>query len=134
MKISRRDFLKVTAATGAMAAGGMPALNAFAMGARQKISGVSPGSWLPSTCQGCTAWCPVELFVQEERVVKVRGNRFSKANSGITCPRGHMIIQQMYDPDRVKVPMKRTNPRKGRGTDPRLAPITWDEALSTPAG
>jgi len=131
MKISRRDFLKVTAATGAMAAVGMPALNAFAAGAKPKLLGEYPGAWLPSTCQGCTAWCPVEFFVQEERVVKVRGNRYSKANGGFVCPRGHMMTQQMYDPDRVKVPMKRTNPQKGRGIDPKFVPVTWDEALDT---
>ena len=131
MKISRRDFLKVTAATGAMAAVGLPALNAFAAGAKPKLLGEYPGAWLPSTCQGCTAWCPVEFFVQEERVVKVRGNRYSKANGGFVCPRGHLMTQQMYDPDRVKVPMKRTNPRKGRGIDPKFVPITWDEALDT---
>jgi anaerobic selenocysteine-containing dehydrogenase len=131
MKISRRDFLKVTATTGAVAAAGMYSLNAFAMGSKPKFLGEYPGTWLASTCQGCTAWCPVEFFVQEERVVKVRGNRFSKANGGFVCPRGHMMVQQMYDPDRVKVPMKRTNPQKGRGIDPKFVPITWDEALNT---
>ena len=84
MKISRRDFLKVSATTGAMAATGIYSLNAFAMGSKPKVLGEYPGTWLPSTCQGCTAWCPVELFVQEERVVKVRGNRFYKANRGVT--------------------------------------------------
>ncbi|MDP6735953.1 MAG: molybdopterin-dependent oxidoreductase, partial [Nitrospinaceae bacterium] len=39
----------------------------------------------------------------------------------------------LYDPDRVKVPMKRTNPRKGKGIDPRFVPISWDEALGTVA-
>ena len=39
------------------------------------------------------------------------------------------MLQQLYDPDRVKVPMKRTNPLKGRGVDPKFVPITWDEAL-----
>jgi len=27
--------------------------------------------------------------------------------------------------------MKRTNPAKGRGVDPKFVPITWDEALDT---
>jgi anaerobic selenocysteine-containing dehydrogenase len=44
-----------------------------------------------------------------------------------------MIPQQMYDPDRIKVPMKRTNPQKGRGIDPKFVPISWDEALNTVA-
>jgi anaerobic selenocysteine-containing dehydrogenase len=71
----------------------------------------------------------VELFVQDGRAAKVRGNQLSKANSGFCCPRGHLMLQQLYDPDRVKVPMKRTNPLKGRGVDPKFVPVTWDEAL-----
>jgi len=38
-------------------------------------------------------------------------------------------LQQLYDPDRIKVPMKRTNPKKGRDEDPRFVPISWDEAI-----
>lgn len=131
MEIKRRDFLKLTAAVGAVAAVGLPKLNAFAA-SHQTMSGDAPKSeWIPSTCQGCTAWCPVEFLVQEGRIVKVRGNQLSKANNGYVCPRGHLMIQQTYDPDRIKVPMKRTNPAKGRGIDPKFVPITWDEALDT---
>lgn len=133
MKIKRRDFLKAGVAAGAVVALTGPSLNAFAaVKADEKaIGGTEPGVWMPSTCQGCTAWCPVEFFVQKGRVVKVRGNQLSKANSGYCCPRGHLMLQQVYDPDRIKVPMKRTNPEKGRGIDPRFVPISWDEALDT---
>ncbi|RJP22687.1 MAG: dehydrogenase [Deltaproteobacteria bacterium] len=131
MKIRRREFLKMTVAAGAVAAVGVPRLNAFADTPPLKATGAPKAEWVPSTCQGCTAWCPVEFFVQEGRVVKVRGNQLSKANGGYVCPRGHLMIQQMYDPDRVKVPMKRTNPEKGRGIDPKFVPTTWDEALDT---
>lgn len=134
MEIKRRDFLKAGAATGAaVALGSGLKLNAFAA-ARDKeaVSGsTDAGHWIPSTCQGCTTWCPVEIFVQNGRAVKVRGNRYSKQNDGYICPRGHLALQQLYDPDRVKVPMKRTNPKKGRGVDPKFVPITWDEALNT---
>ena len=131
MEIKRRDFLKVTAAAGAVAAIGVPKLNAFAAGEAPAAAGAAKGEWIPSTCQGCTAWCPVEFFVQNGRIAKVRGNQLSKANGGYCCPRGHLMIQQTYDPDRIKVPMKRTNPQKGRGIDPKFVPITWDEALDT---
>lgn len=89
------------------------------------------GEWVASTCQGCTQWCAIQIFVQEGRAVRVRGNPLSKTNHGYCCPRGHLIPQQQYDPDRVKVPLKRTNPIKGRGVDPKFVPITWDEALDT---
>jgi anaerobic selenocysteine-containing dehydrogenase len=42
-----------------------------------------------------------------------------------------MALQQVYDPDRIKTPMKRTNPKKGRKEDPKFVPISWDEALNT---
>ena len=136
MEIKRRDFLKASLTAGAALALAGPTLNAFAQApkplAGEKVSGsTDPGKWIPSTCQGCTTWCPVEIFVQNGRAVKVRGNRFSKQNDGYVCPRGHLSLQQVYDPDRVKVPMKRTNPQKGRGIDPKFVPITWDEALNT---
>ena len=136
MQIKRRDFLKAGVAAGAAVAltSGLT-LNAFAATKgkeKESISGsTDPGKWIASTCQGCTTWCPVEIFVQNGRAVKVRGNRYSKQNDGYVCPRGHLGLQELYDPDRVKVPMKRTNPKKGRGVDPKFVPITWDEALNT---
>lgn len=136
MKIKRRDFLKMTAIAGTTAAltgytGKESGMNALAAAKGNGKIGVEPGQWIPSTCQGCTTWCPVEIFVQDGRAVKVRGNRYSKQNDGNVCPRGHLSLQQVYDPDRLKVPMKRTNPKKGRGEDPMFVPISWDEALNT---
>ncbi len=131
MNINRRNFLKASLAAGVLFTLDGPLFNALAFAAAE--GGVKPGAWLPSTCQGCTAWCPVEFFVQNGRIAKVRGNQLSKANNGYCCPRGHLMVQQVYDPDRIKVPMKRTNPVKGRGVDPRFIPISWDEALDTVA-
>lgn len=131
MRIKRRDFLKAGLAAGALAALDGPILNSLAFAEMEKDSGVAAGKWIPSTCQGCTTWCPVEVFVQNGRAVKVKGNQYSKQNDGYVCPRGHLGLQELYDPDRVKVPMKRTNPKKGRGVDPKFVPITWDEALNT---
>ncbi|GAB4342611.1 MAG: molybdopterin-dependent oxidoreductase [Calditrichia bacterium] len=132
MKIKRRDFLKTSAVVGAGIAVSAPRLNAFTPKANdEKAAATAAGEWKPTTCQGCTTWCPAEVFVQDGRAVKVRGNRYSKQNDGTLCPKGHISIQQLYDPDRVKVPMKRTNPKKGRGEDPKFVPISWDEALNT---
>ncbi len=132
MKIKRRHFLKLSVATAAAATLRKPVMNAFAKDGDPKMAaGALPGEWKPTTCQGCTTWCPAEVFVQDGRAVKVRGNRYSKQNDGDVCPRGHLGLQQVYDPDRVKVPMKRTNPKKGRGVDPKFVPISWDEAFAT---
>ncbi|MBE0599288.1 MAG: molybdopterin-dependent oxidoreductase [Desulfuromonadales bacterium] len=133
MKLTRRSFLQASAVAGGGAlvagcAGRKPVTSAMTE-AKALPKQPAKGEWLASTCQGCTAWCPIEVFVQNGRAVQVRGNQLSKANNGYCCVRGHLIIQQTYDPDRIKVPMKRTNPAKGRGVDPKFVPISWDEAL-----
>ena len=38
-------------------------------------------------------------------------------------------LQNLYDPNRVNVPLKRSNPEKGIGVDPKRKPISWDEAM-----
>ena len=128
MRIKRRDFLKGMAAAGVLATIDGPTLNSLAFAANGKASA---GMWLPTSCQGCTTWCPAEVYVQNGRATKVKGNRYSKQNDGVLCPKGHLSLQELYDPDRVKVPMKRTNPKKGKGVDPKFVPISWDEALDT---
>jgi anaerobic selenocysteine-containing dehydrogenase len=136
MRLTRRSFIQASAATaGLLSAGCATQPPVSAAMAPRKSNGASPakGDWVASTCQGCTQWCAIEIFVQDGRAVRVRGNQNSKTNQGYVCPRGHMIPQQVYDPDRIKVPMKRSNPAKGRGVDPKWVPITWDEALDTVA-
>ncbi len=126
MEINRRDFLKATALTaGAVGIAQIPEIEA-----NTQVSG-EVGKWVASTCQGCTSWCSIQGYVVDGRLVKVRGNPNAKGNHGKICPRPHLAIQQVYDPDRVKTPLKRTNPKKGKGIDPQFAPISWDEAIDT---
>ncbi|MDP6568067.1 MAG: molybdopterin-dependent oxidoreductase, partial [Alphaproteobacteria bacterium] len=53
---------------------------------------------------------------------------------GTPCVKAYGLVQKTYNPNRVKQPMKRTNPKKGRDEDPGFVPITWEEALDTVAG
>ncbi len=129
-RVSRRRFLGGTGAGLLVASSGGPFLNHFARSSGSQAAAVQ-GQWMSTTCQGCTTWCPVQVKVVDGRAIKVRGNPHSTANHGQICPRPHLALQQVYDPDRIKVPMKRTNPLKGRDQDPGFVPITWDEAMST---
>jgi anaerobic selenocysteine-containing dehydrogenase len=138
MKLTRRIFIMASGiSAGALATGcaglGQGPLHSALIPRQARPSSPAVGNWVASTCQGCTQWCAVQIFVQGGRATRVRGNPLSKTNHGYVCPRGHLIPQQMYDPDRIKTPMKRTNPLKGRGVDPKFVPISWDEALNTVA-
>ena len=134
-KMTRRNFIMAAAATGTVAAFSAtlnPSLRALAQTNNPLSSG--SGEWKPTTCQGCTSWCSSQVYVVDGRAIKIRGNESSKVNGIASCPRAHMGLQQVYDPDRLKTPMKRTNPKKGRNEDPQFVPISWDEALDTIAG
>lgn len=138
MRLTRRTFIMASGATAGLAVSGCAMLpraplHSALVPYKAKPSSPAQGEWVASTCQGCTQWCAIEIFTQGGRAVRVRGNQASKSNHGYVCPRGHMIPQQLYDPDRIKGPMKRTNPVKGRGIDPEFVPISWDEALDTVA-
>ncbi len=134
MKLSRKNFIKASAAFAAAGA-------LFSLGFKKKIPGLSDFAkkegndhnysekWIASLCEGCTTWCPVKVKVVNGRAVKVEGNSNCKGTDGQVCSRAFLALQQVYDPDRVKVPMKRTNPQKGRDHDPAFVPITWDEAI-----
>jgi len=130
--VSRRSFIQRTAIIGAaltLGGGIMPEMKALEAATGPSAEGM--GKWMPATCQGCTSWCSKQVYIIDGRAVKVRGNPHSKVNVGAGCPRSHLGLQQLYDPDRLKVPMKRTNPKKGRHEDPKFVPISWDEALDT---
>jgi len=80
-----------------------------------------------AACRGCHGGCVHILTVEDGKVVKLRPDPDAPLNKGRACPKGMSIIEQMYHPDRVTHPMKRSGPR-GAGTWER---ISWDEAYGT---
>lgn len=90
---------------------------------------LKPGKWLASTCKMCLHSCGIRVHVTTEGVInKIEGNPTNPANAGRMCPKGNAAIMRHYDPNRFKTPLKRTNPEKGPGIDPKWEPISWDEA------
>jgi len=134
-EVTRRTFMKGTlmAGAGASVLLGNPLKSTMRALADSHDEPCVPesGEWKPTTCQGCTSWCAAQAYIVDGRVVKVRGNPNSMVNLGNACPKMHLALQQVYDPDRIKVPMKRTNAAKGRNEDPGFVPITWTEAIDT---
>jgi molybdopterin-containing oxidoreductase family molybdopterin binding subunit len=62
-------------------------------------------------------------------IVKLEGNPQSAIGKGRLCGKGVSGLMTHYDPYRVRVPLRRTNPVKGIGVDPGWKEISWDEAL-----
>jgi molybdopterin-containing oxidoreductase family molybdopterin binding subunit len=85
--------------------------------------------WLHSVCDMCFAACGIVAHRKDGVLVKIEGDPDCPASAGKICAKGQAGLIGLYDPSRVKVPLKRTNPEKGIGVDPGWQEISWDEAL-----
>jgi len=85
-----------------------------------------------TACGVCDSNCGVQAILQDG-VLRFLGGLPGDADGGGggLCAKGGSGIGLVYDPDRLKYPMKRTNPEKGIGVDPGWERITWTEALDT---
>ena len=90
--------------------------------------------WLPSSCALCYGTCSILAHRVDGVVVKIEGNPESVVGKGKLCGKGVSGLMTHYDPNRVRVPLRRTNPEKGIGVDPKWREITWDEALDEICG
>ena len=88
-------------------------------------------TWLPSMCGMCMNSCGILVHRIDGKVVKIEGNPECPNSRGRLCPKGQAGMMLLYDPHRLKTPMKRTNPQKGIGIDPQWVEISWEEALDT---
>lgn len=131
--MNRRHFLKMSTATAvAMAAStaGLPGGKGLFRTARAGTLPVAPQGSMgaretTSVCEMCFWRCPIVGKVREGKLIKIEGNSRSPVNGRRVCARGNSGVQLLYDPDRIKYPMKRVGAR-GKG---KWARISWDEAL-----
>ena len=141
--MQRRDFIKISAVTGATAAldsCGQPDVQLIRFIPEEELT---PGvaTWKPSICTLCSAGCGTFVKVMEgdAEVVrngqlglikmglakKIEGNANHPINQGKLCPRGQAMLQVTYHPDRIKHPLKRVGPR-GSG---QFQEVSWEEVI-----
>jgi phenylacetyl-CoA:acceptor oxidoreductase len=88
---------------------------------------------VPTYCYQCVAGPDLlTVKVQDGVATEVEPNFCAAAvhpGGGKVCVKAYGLVQKTYNPNRVLSPMKRTNPKKGRGEDPGFVPISWDEAM-----
>jgi anaerobic selenocysteine-containing dehydrogenase len=128
-EVTRRTFVKGTA----VVAGTALVADKFLFGSLSTVS-ASDGlamadpveDFVATTCWIGKQDCGMIARRIDGRVVKFEGNPTNPRNVGTLCPKGQSQIQAVYDPNRVKWPLVRTN-EKGISGEWRRA--TWDEAL-----
>ncbi|MBI5791955.1 MAG: molybdopterin-dependent oxidoreductase [Rhodocyclales bacterium] len=129
-KVSRRRFLQASGVAGAAGAG-YTALSVTPAATREAHAQAAAGSTVvnKSICGQCPARCGIDVYTTNGKVHAIYGATNHPIANGKGCPKMHLGTYILYDPDRFKGPMKRTNPKKGRDEDPKFVPIKWDEAL-----
>ncbi len=130
LSMSRRSFVKAATVAGASAA-----LATGLVGCGDTL--VETGDTTPvedevkrirTCCRGCgKCECGVWVTVVNGRAVKVEGDESAYATQGNACIKAQASMQAAYHPDRLRYPMKRTNPKGDR--DPGWVRISWDEAF-----
>src|SRR5512139_1325277 len=120
-EFSRRNFLKAVTLAGTAAIAGCSRESA-----RRLIPYIIPpedlvpgeATWYASTCRECPAGCGFLAKNRDGHVIKVEGNPLHPVNQGKLCARGQASLQGLYNPDRIRGPMKKT-------PQDRFEPLPW---------
>jgi anaerobic selenocysteine-containing dehydrogenase len=74
-----------------------------------------------SFCRVCTSVCGIVVDVEDDRVVRVRGDQDHPLSHGYTCAKGRGLPLLHHHPERIERPLMRI--------DGGLQPTTWDACL-----
>jgi len=151
-RIGRREFLKLSAVTMGLGLTGLRPLSLLAQpreaalhaSAQGMFSAMSPAlagdAWIPTSCNMCGGNTGILAHVVNGRVVKIEPNSANpigvanistdfaglQSSGARLCPKGNAGIMSLYDPDRLKKPLKRVGAR-GEG---QWQEITYDQAVA----
>jgi anaerobic selenocysteine-containing dehydrogenase len=81
---------------------------------------------IPSVCLLCPSGCGLWCRVVDGRLVKAAGSPLHPINQGTLCPKGNSAPELLYNPDRIRTPLRRVGAR-GAG---EWEAISWETALS----
>jgi len=135
-RVTRRDFLKMSAVTAATSVVSGCTVNlqrteyleSYVEPPEEGLPGEN--LWYASTCRQCAAGCGIIVRVGGGRAHKIEGNPLHPLNRGKLCARGQAALQELYDPDRLRNAVRQTG---GRGTQ-QFEPLYWEDALALLAG
>src|SRR4030042_512077 len=122
MMISRRKLLKMIGAA------------TFGMALPKELLHALPkeGEWIPyeeywstGICLKSPSGCGLRIRSVMHWPVKLEGIKDYPINKGRLCPKGQSGLQVLYDPDRIRHPLK----RKGKRGDGDWEKISWEEGF-----
>ncbi|EDZ98786.1 periplasmic nitrate reductase, large subunit [Burkholderia sp. H160] len=122
MKLTRREFIKQTAASAAAAAAGITLPGGDVLAADDELK------WSKAPCRFCGTGCGVLVGVKSEKVVATLADPQSEVNRGLNCVKGYFLSKIMYGQDRLTTPLLRMKDGK-YDKNGEFAPVSWDQAF-----
>ncbi|MDO5042339.1 MAG: molybdopterin-dependent oxidoreductase [Slackia sp.] len=128
LTMSRRGFVAAMAATGAACAASSSTVAPLQAFAEDATNAVGEIQHVRSCCRACgKVECGVWVTVLDGKAIKVEGDESAPQSRGHCCAKSQASMQAAYHPDRLRYPVKRTNPKGS--DDPGWVRITLDEAF-----
>ncbi|NQX97707.1 MAG: nitrate reductase catalytic subunit NapA [Flavobacteriales bacterium] len=126
MALSRRDFLKSSAAASAAAAIGMNVPSKLQAEAKTAEGG---WRWDKAACRFCGTGCGIMLATKGGKIVAVKGDPAAPVNRGLNCIKGYFNAKIMYGADRLKQPLLRVGADGKFDKNGDFAPVSWERAF-----
>ena len=125
MSLTRREFIRNTAASIAASAAGIPIAQAANINTEASSTALA---WNKAPCRFCGTGCGVNVAVKNNRVVATHGDPQSEVNRGLNCVKGYFLSKIMYGSDRLTTPLMRKKDGKYDKSG-EFTPVSWNEAL-----
>jgi nitrate reductase NapA len=126
MSLSRREFLKSSAAASAAAAIGM-SVPADLEAAAAEAEG--DWRWDKAACRFCGTGCGIMMATKNGKIVAVKGDPAAPVNRGLNCIKGYFNAKIMYGADRLTQPLLRVDANGNFSKQGKFAPVSWQRAF-----
>ena len=80
------------------------------------------GEWKKTGCVLCAQNCGLEVYVEDNRITKTRGDKDNPRSKGYVCRKGANIAFHQHHKDRLNHPLRRVGDKFER--------ISWEQAIS----
>ncbi len=126
MSLSRREFLKSSAAASAAAAIGMSVPSELEAAANTAEGG---WRWDKAACRFCGTGCGIMMATKNGKIVAVKGDPAAPVNRGLNCIKGYFNAKIMYGADRLTQPLLRVDANGNFDKKGKFAPVSWKRAF-----
>ena len=124
MELSRRDFLKASAAATTAATVGIPIAATVQAATKEAEAG---WQWDKGVCRFCGTGCGIMIATEGGRIVATKGDPDAPVNRGLNCIKGYFNAKILYGKDRLTRPLMRMKDGKF-DKHGQFTPVSWEQA------